>query len=166
MKNDPNEPVVVATAWTEAEAGIIASSLRERGIEARVFDAVGSVLSAFGPALNQPIQVVVRRSEAEHALATLRAIRQESIDIDWSQIDTGDQGPESSTKTGAGRSHRAWPVVLVGMGLALGCVPVGQAVLGNPIPGSTVSFVASLVAIVIGAPLILIGLAALLYRDE
>jgi hypothetical protein len=52
------------------------------------------------------------------------------------------------------------------MGLALGCVPVGQAVLGNPIPGSTVSFVASLVAIVIGAPLILIGLAALLYRDE
>lgn len=165
MKNDPNEPVVVATAWTEAEAGIIASSLRERGIEARVFDAVGSVLSAFGPALNQPIQVVVRRAEADNAISTLRAIRQESIDIDWSEIDTGDHSPESSAASGAGRRHRRWPVVLVATGLALGCIPVGKAIFGTPTSGNTVSFVSSLVAIAIGAPLIFIGLVALLHRD-
>lgn len=161
-EKDPNAPVVVATALTEAEAGIIASALRDRGVEARVFDVVGSVLSIFGPALNQPIQIVVRRSEAERAVAILRDVRQESIDIDWSQVDTGE--PLADERFGA-RSPRGVSIML-GLGLIILAMPLFMWMFRDPRIQTAPLFVITFAAVVVGAPLIFIALLAFLRFDK
>lgn len=162
MAKDPNAPVVIATALTDAEAGIIASTLRERGVEARVIDAVGSVLSVFGPALNQPIQIVVRRCDADRAAAALREAREESIDIDWSQVDTGNRAEDPTPSLVPSRGGAA----LLFVGACLLILPVIAWMMWRPQSGSAGLFVMVIAAVVIGAPLAFIGLLSLLHSDR
>ena len=114
MARDPDAPVILKTANTDAEAGVIASTLREHGIDARVIDAAGSMLSIFGPALNQPIQVVVRRADAERAASILRTTREESVDLDWSEVDVGSSPADEDEVAGVTGGHkRALGVVIL-----------------------------------------------------
>ncbi len=167
MAKDPNAPVVVATALTDAEAGLIASTLRERGIEARVFDAVGSVLSIYGPALNQPIQIVVRRCEADRAAAALRDVREESIDIDWSQVDTGDPSTPGGPEFQLPKSRIPAPLLLA-IGIVILAVPIMMWNWndGDVYVDTSSLLTIALAAIVIGGPMIFMALLALLKSDK
>ncbi|MFG0327126.1 MAG: hypothetical protein ACF8SC_07675 [Phycisphaerales bacterium JB037] len=73
---------------TEAEAGIIEGSLRERGIPARSFTTAAAALG-WAVAKTAPYRVQVPRARVEEALRALREIRQSSIDIDWESVDVG-----------------------------------------------------------------------------
>lgn len=90
MHDDPNEPVTLTTARTEFEAAILVETLKARGVEARFISYAGSLLSIYGPILNDPIRVVVRRSDVQAAKDALAAARQDSVDIAWDELDPGE----------------------------------------------------------------------------
>lgn len=89
MPQDPDTLVDLTTARTDFEAELIVNSLREAGIQAQAFSAAGMALQ-WDVAATQPIRVAVRRADLDRAAAALKSIRQESVDIDWSEVDTGD----------------------------------------------------------------------------
>lgn len=73
---------------SDFEGEIVVSALEHAGIPARVFSAVGRTL---GPVAGQamPIRVQVRRQDLERARKALRSTREESVDLDWDQVDVG-----------------------------------------------------------------------------
>jgi hypothetical protein len=85
MGEDPDILVPLTTARTEFEGRTIAAALAEAGVRAEVFMPGGNAIQT--DAL--PINVMVRRRDLERAGRTLRAVRQESVDIDWSEVDVG-----------------------------------------------------------------------------
>lgn len=90
MGDDPDILVDLTTARTEFEAQTIANALEAHGLEAKVFANVGSVMQ-WEVAVSQPIKVAVRRRDLEAARSILKTIRAESIDVDWDEVDTGDE---------------------------------------------------------------------------
>lgn len=90
MGGDPDILVDLTTARTEFEAQTIANALEAHGLEAKVFANVGSVMQ-WEVAVSQPIKVAVRRRDLEAARSILKTIRAESIDVDWDEVDTGDE---------------------------------------------------------------------------
>ncbi len=90
LGSDPDILVDLTTARTAFEAEMIAESLRAQGIPAEAFTAAGSMLQ-WDIAATQPMRIQVRRRDLERASSVLRAIRAESVDIDWSEVETGDQ---------------------------------------------------------------------------
>ncbi len=89
METDPHALVPMTTARTDFEAETIAEALRAQGIRAEVFAAAASVM----PNAAIPVQVLVQEMDLEAAKNALRAIKAESVDIDWSEVDTGDRAP-------------------------------------------------------------------------
>jgi hypothetical protein len=87
---DPDILVPLTYARTEFEAHTIAAALESAGIPSQVFAMTAGALQ-LGSGLTDPIRVMVRRRDLEEAGRTLRAVRQESIDIDWSEVDVGDE---------------------------------------------------------------------------
>lgn len=87
MTDDPNNPEVLVSLATEAEAASIVIALGERDIEATEIES-----SAFpGPlAWDGAIRVMVKRSDLERAKEALAEIRKEFSEIDWSNVDTGE----------------------------------------------------------------------------
>ncbi len=92
MPPDPDILVPLTTARTEFEAATIAAALRHEGIGVEVFATAGNALG-WEAAMTNPIRVMVRRREAAAASSVLRAIRSQSVDIDWDELDVGE--PES-----------------------------------------------------------------------
>ena len=105
MPRDPDILVDLTSARTEFEAETIAEALRAQGIPAQTFATAGSVLQ-WDVAVSQPIRVAVRRRDLDNARAILRAIRAESVDLDWSEVDTGDRTPITDKE----RAERQAPV--------------------------------------------------------
>ena len=66
--SDPGNPVVVATAATEIEAGVIVSALEAEGITART---VGTFTSSFRAEAPGRVSIVVRQDELERAQQVL-----------------------------------------------------------------------------------------------
>jgi hypothetical protein len=79
---------VLKATRTEFEASTIAASLQDNGIPAKVFTGAANVL--LGPNIIDTVKVMVRSADRERAAAHLRAIKQDSVDIDWSEVDVGD----------------------------------------------------------------------------
>ena len=69
MADDPEQPVVVATARTEIEAAVIAAALDEAGIAAQVVGGLTSVYRAEAPG---EVRVLVHRTDLERAREVLR----------------------------------------------------------------------------------------------
>jgi hypothetical protein len=69
MMDDPNEPVVLTTVPSEAQAAIIVAALRERGIEAQ---AIGQLTSGFRAEAPGWVKVLVRQADRAAAQAVLR----------------------------------------------------------------------------------------------
>jgi hypothetical protein len=92
LGSDPDILVDLTTARTAFEAEMIAESLRAQGIPAEAFTTAGSTLQ-WDIAATQPMRIQVRRRDLARAAEVLRAIRAESVDLDWSQVDTGDRSP-------------------------------------------------------------------------
>lgn len=78
----------LTTARTEFEAEVIVQALVAQGIPAKAFSTAGAVLQ-WDIAATQPIRVVVRRRDLEAARDALRAIRAESVDLDWDEVIPG-----------------------------------------------------------------------------
>jgi hypothetical protein len=89
VPNDPDKLVILTTARTEFEANTIATALNDDGIPAKVFTGAASVLQ-LGTGSLDTVKVMVRAADRERAAARLRAIKQDSVDIDWSEVDVGD----------------------------------------------------------------------------
>jgi hypothetical protein len=103
--------IELTTLPNEAEAGIIQSVLTDAGIEswtqkAPGFDFMG--LGGFGFTLTT---ITVRAEDAERARAALDTNRQDSVDIDWSEVNVGEPEDESVARIAAGaeaeRHHKA-----------------------------------------------------------
>lgn len=93
IPNDPDILVDLTTANTEFEAGVIVEALRNQGIPAESFTTAGAVLQ-WEVAVSQPFRVAVRRADLERARAALRAIKADSVDLDWDQVNTSTPAEE------------------------------------------------------------------------
>jgi type III secretory pathway lipoprotein EscJ len=71
MADDPNQPVILTTRRTEAQAALIVAALRDRGVEAQ---ATGGFTSSFRAEAPGDVRILVRRSDLERAREALRAI--------------------------------------------------------------------------------------------
>ena len=89
VPKDPDELVVLKETRTEFEASTIAASLEDAGIPARVYTGAANVILG-GANVIDSAKVMVRAADRERALAQLRSIKQDSVDIDWSEVDVGD----------------------------------------------------------------------------
>ena len=77
MPDDPNRPVVLTTAATEAQAALIVAALEERGVQAQ---ATGGYTSGFRAAATGEVRILVRQSDLERARDALRAIKKGPAD--------------------------------------------------------------------------------------
>ncbi len=75
MTSDPNSPTVVYSAVNPIEAAAVATALEAEGIETTT---TGSYTGGFQAEAPGEIQVVVRQSQAEKALAILERLEGEA----------------------------------------------------------------------------------------
>lgn len=134
MPKDPDILVDLTTARTAFEAEMIAESLRAQGIPAEAFTIAGSTLQ-WDIAATQPMRVQVRRCDLERAGEVLRAIRADSVDLDWSEVNTGDTSPVTEGERTAAQPRQAksrrrdWGFALVIF--VVGFITVGPLVAGS-----------------------------------
>ena len=88
MHDDPDILVVLTTARTEFEAQTLAEALRARGIRAEVFATAASSLQ-WEAGFGDPIKIMVRRADVGEAEKVRAALKMDSVDIDWDEVDTG-----------------------------------------------------------------------------
>jgi hypothetical protein len=109
---DPDILVDLTTAKSDFEAQVIVESLRAQGIPAEAFTTAGTALP-LQLGSTQPYRIAVRRRDLAAAGAALRAIRAESVDIDWDEVDVGqpeDAEPAATPSTVSRR--RRWRTVV------------------------------------------------------
>ena len=87
---DPDEPEVLVTAPTEAEAAIIVAALDAQGIEA---EATGGYTASFVAAVPGQAQVVVRHADLERAREILAELQQDKSDFDAEAEGAGEPEP-------------------------------------------------------------------------
>ncbi len=75
MADDPNQPVVLMTTPTEAEAAMIAAALENQGVSAHV---IGALTSGFRTEVPGCVEILVRQTDLERAREALRNIEPES----------------------------------------------------------------------------------------
>jgi len=112
--------VEITTRPNEMQAGIVRAVLEDAGIESFTAVAGGVMANAeFGLSF-VPTSIYVDSSDAERARAVLQNTREESVDLDWSEVDTGDDSPLSERELEPTRHTRRgwmmyviWPVAAV-----------------------------------------------------
>jgi hypothetical protein len=88
MTTDPNSPTVVYSADNAIEAAAIVTALEAEGIETTT---TGSYTSGFQAEAPGTVQVVVRQSQAEKALAILERLEDEADESDENSGDEEDE---------------------------------------------------------------------------
>ena len=89
MTRDSGKKLQVLTyAATEPEAAMIIASLDQANIIAVAEGALTSALRAEVPG---EIRVLVHRNDLDRAKAVLAEYQQEPVDVDWSNVDFGEQ---------------------------------------------------------------------------
>jgi len=86
MSDDATSTLV--SCPTEFEAETIAAALRAQGITAQV---LGGGLTGFRAEAPAMAKVMVLTRDLARAKNSLRAIKAESVDLDWEDVDTGDR---------------------------------------------------------------------------
>lgn len=71
MADDPNQPVLLATVPTEAEAAMIAAALENEGVPAHT---EGGVISTLYPGACDGVHILVRQEDLEGARDALHTI--------------------------------------------------------------------------------------------
>lgn len=71
MPDDSNQPAVLMTTPTEAEAAMIVAALENQGVSAY---AAGGLLSTLYPGASDGVQILVRQDDLEQAREALRSI--------------------------------------------------------------------------------------------
>jgi hypothetical protein len=105
---DPDILVDLTTAANEFEAGVIVEALKNQGIHAEAFTTAGAVLQ-WEVAVSQPFRVAVRRADLDRAKAALRALKADSVDLDWDEVDTGTPEPDAEPA----RPLNPWRIVQI-----------------------------------------------------
>ena len=134
IEKDPDILVDLTDAKNDFDAQVIVEALRAQGIPAQAFTTAASTLQ-WEVAASHPYRVTVRRADLQRAKDALRAIRADSVDLDWDEINTGDKVPEDdSGAKGWARSAR-W--IVIGVVAAAAIAVIGYLIqLGvlNPSP--------------------------------
>jgi hypothetical protein len=113
MPGDNERTAVVAVCQNAFEAETIAAALRERNVDARVFDAATSVAWGMSMGPVSGVKVVVLEHELDAARLALDDIRVESASIDWDAVDLGSD-PQVQRLAQVSRARRwVWTVVLL-----------------------------------------------------
>lgn len=135
MRSD--ELVAVTTAPSELAAGAVIAVLDDAGIDAvmRTGDFIGGAIGIFASFTFAPTTVMVRASDLDQALRVLEENRSDSIDIDWSEVDTGDssapEGDALQRASARGRVRAQHAVIFTAALAALAALAVlAGALLG------------------------------------
>ncbi|MBL8746613.1 MAG: hypothetical protein JNK58_09695 [Phycisphaerae bacterium] len=99
------ELVELTTAPTESHAGIIRSVLTDAGIESWTQKAPGIDYFGLGTLGFSVTTITVRAEDAERARAALDANRQDSVDLDWSDVNVGEPEDEVAARIAARPEH-------------------------------------------------------------
>ncbi len=83
---------MLTSAASEFEAEAIAEALRAQEIPAEVFGGVAKAGLQWDIGFTDPIKVMVRRADVDRAGGVLRAVRAESVDIDWAEVQPDVEG--------------------------------------------------------------------------
>lgn len=123
MPDDPDMLVTLTTTRTEFEGANLVNVLQAAGIPARVF-AAGANTMQWEAGYTDPIKVQVRRRDMQRAVETLRQNRQDSIDLDWDEVDVGQMegmAPEARPRFSFAvqRSRRKRRALVAGVGVSL-----------------------------------------------
>jgi hypothetical protein len=92
--DDPDILVDLTTARHEFEAAVIAEALGADGVPAYAFGSAGSTLKA-EIAATQPFRVQVRRRDLALAQSLLAEIRASRDEIDWDDVDVGEEADDA-----------------------------------------------------------------------
>jgi hypothetical protein len=93
MAKRDDDLVVLTSASSEMQAALWVSVLESHGIAAMGPNAAATTLR-WEVSSSDPFKVYVRRGDAARAKEVLARERADSVDIDWSEIDTGDTGDD------------------------------------------------------------------------
>lgn len=142
MKPRPEGLVELTTVANEAEAGMIIGVLADAGIEAWSYSAPGVGLGAFGSLSLAPTVVAVRGGDVDEARAVLDRNREDSVDLDWSEVDVGEPedadaamiaGRDQPERAGAVSGIASWfPVIPLVIWLVVASAMSILAVLAGP----------------------------------
>lgn len=120
MSHDPpDEMVELTTRPNELDAGLIRGVLEAAGIESAQRVSGSGTLGVFGASAFNPTVVLVRRDQLDAAREALRARRDESVDIDWSEVDVGEAEDQLAARIARGegpgprRGSKRWVWALV-----------------------------------------------------
>lgn len=89
----------VTDASGPAEAHIVASMLRESGVEAFVFDTANQTLQWDAPRIINPYLIHVKHEDLDRARQLIKSNREESVDLDWDEVDVGEPVDEIAEQT-------------------------------------------------------------------
>lgn len=113
-QDDPDALVPAAFAKSEFEAQTKAALLHGLGIEAVVHAGERSWIGAAQNTLSGgEVPVLVRRADVDRARAALEQTIEDSVDIDWSEVDVGDPDPEATREKWRGRTWFLAAVILI-----------------------------------------------------
>ncbi|MCC6951086.1 MAG: hypothetical protein IT433_06525 [Phycisphaerales bacterium] len=99
---DPDQLVLLSSVRTEFEGQAMAAALRDRGVPVKVFAAAAAGVSWEG-GYGNAVRVMVRRADAARAVALLKEVRQDSVDLDWDRVDVGEMEPGAPPASPFGR---------------------------------------------------------------
>lgn len=99
---DPDQLVLLTSVRTEFEGQAMAAALRDRGVPVKVFAAAAAGVSWEG-GYGNAVRVMVRRADAARAVALLKQVRQDSVDLDWDRVDVGEMEPGAPPASPFGR---------------------------------------------------------------
>ncbi len=99
MTGNPDALVTLTVKPTEFEAEVLVAVLMSEGIEARSFAGHRVSMAFAGDLFGVPVKVFA--ADLERASEVLKQNRQDSVDIDWDEVDVGtpEQG-QSLRETG------------------------------------------------------------------
>jgi hypothetical protein len=86
MADHPENIALLTSAPTEMHAGIIVAALEENGIKCTTSGEATAGMRAEAPGW---VQILVAEEDLDAAQSVLDQVRDESDDIDWTQIDVG-----------------------------------------------------------------------------
>ncbi|MCC7476341.1 MAG: DUF2007 domain-containing protein [Pirellulales bacterium] len=95
MAHDNENLARLTSVRTELEAGIIVGGLEARGIQATMSGVYTANFRAEAPGW---VEVLVAEADLPQAQSVLDEVRNERIDVDWSQVDVGEPEDEEDSE--------------------------------------------------------------------
>jgi hypothetical protein len=145
MAPSGDELVTLTTARTELEGSLLRAVLADADIPAFVFATAAATVQWEG-GYTDPIKVQVRAKDVERARAALAKNRQDSVDLDWNEVDVGEMEsmseearPRFSMERYTARRGRRRRMAKVGFALMLGSMMLAALGAQAVVPAAIVT---------------------------